>query len=68
VLKQLEEMRYADRGMTPFAQAMPEQYRVSDDPVRAYRAYYIGEKLKFAKWRRRRPPHWVIRGHKGYAG
>jgi hypothetical protein len=59
VLKQLRGFKYADRGMTPFVQAMPEQYRVADDPVRAYRTYYIGEKLKFAKWRRRRPPFWI---------
>jgi len=59
ILKQLRGLKYADRGMTPFVQAMPEQYRVPDDPVRAYRAYYIGEKLKFATWRRRRPPFWI---------
>jgi hypothetical protein len=62
VLKQLDGLTYADKGMTPFAQAMPEQYRVPDDPVRAYRAYYIGEKLKFAKWRRRRRPFWLRGG------
>jgi hypothetical protein len=37
--------------MTPFVQVMPAYYQVPGDPVRAYRAYYIGEKLKFAKWR-----------------
>lgn len=37
------------RQHTPFAQCMPEKYR-SDDAVVAYRAYYIGEKAKFAKW------------------
>lgn len=59
VLKQLGKLQYEDRGMTPFVQVMPEQYRIPDDPVRAYRAYYIGEKLIFAKWRRRRPPLWI---------
>lgn len=44
--------------LTPFAQAMPEQYRHSN-PVTAYRAYYIGEKARFAKWERgRKPPRW----------
>jgi hypothetical protein len=43
---------------TPFVQAMPEQYRHSN-PVTAYRAYYIGEKARFAKWERgRNPPPW----------
>jgi len=44
----------SDIGMTPFAQAMPEQYKC-EDPVRAYRAYYIGEKKSFAKWKNKMP-------------
>jgi hypothetical protein len=44
---------------TPFAQAMPDQYRTADDAVAAYRAYYIGEKARFAKWRLpAKPPAW----------
>ena len=46
------------RGLTDFAQAMPECYRVPGDPVAAYRAFYRGEKASFARWTRRRPPHW----------
>jgi hypothetical protein len=34
---------------TPFPQCMPEHYK-HDDPVTAYRAFYIGDKLKFAHW------------------
>ena len=30
--------------LTPFAQCMPEQYRVKDNPVKAYRNYYLSEK------------------------
>ena len=36
-------------GLTPFAQAMPNEYK-QDDPVEAYRAYYLGDKSRFAKW------------------
>jgi hypothetical protein len=36
--------------MTPFAQAMPDQYR-DFDAVIAYRKYYINEKKRFAKYR-----------------
>jgi hypothetical protein len=43
--------------MTPFVQAMPNQYR-NPDPVEAYRAYYIGEKAGFARWTNRKPPAW----------
>jgi hypothetical protein len=38
-------------GITPFAQAMPDQYKNPHDPVAAYRAYYRGEKAKFATWK-----------------
>jgi len=32
------------------------------DAVKAYRAYYIGEKLKFARWAKTRgAPSWAIR-------
>lgn len=45
--------------LTPFAQAMPDQYRIPDDSVRAYRNYYIYEKSRFAKWERgTAPPRW----------
>jgi len=48
-----------DKGLTEFAQAMPEQFRVKGDPVSAYRKFYIGEKLEFATWSRRRKPRWL---------
>jgi len=43
-------------GLTPFAQAMPTQYK-NVDPVLAYRNYYIGEKSSIAKWKIK-PPIW----------
>ena len=43
-------------GLTPFAQAMPDEYR-NDDPVVAYRAYYHSK--QFAKWEKGTPaPDW----------
>lgn len=45
--------------MSDFKQAMPEQYK-SDDVVKAYRNYYIGEKLRFAKWTKREQPEWIL--------
>ena len=44
--------------VTPFAQAMPDEYR-HDDPVAAYRAYYRGAKREIAEWRHTRTaPDW----------
>jgi len=39
---------------------MPEEYRRSDDPVAAYRAYYCGdEKRRLHAWRARKRPAWL---------
>ena len=40
--------------LTPFAQAMPDQYR-DDNPVTAYRQYYLGEKSGIASWKQNKP-------------
>ena len=45
------------KGLTKFAQAMPEQYKTSCG-VTAYRSYYNGEKAYFAKWSKRETPSW----------
>ena len=55
--------RMADMGsiipegdLTPFAQAMPDEYR-DDDAVKAYQAYYHSK--QFAKWEKGTPaPDW----------
>jgi len=59
VLDQVKTMKFEPLGLTEFAQAMPEHYKVPGDPVRAYRGFYIGEKLRFAKWTRRKRPAWI---------
>lgn len=43
---------------TPFAQAMPEQYR-DPDPVKAYRNYYIHEKAHLLTYTKREKPSWL---------
>lgn len=46
---------------SPFPQCMPEQYKIPNDPVQAYKNYYIGEKKKFAKWNKgREAPGWFV--------
>ena len=46
------------RGLTRFAQAMPDKYKDYNDPVNGYRNYYVGEKSKFAKWTCNPEPEW----------
>jgi hypothetical protein len=43
--------------ITPFALAMPEQYKKTD-AVAAYRLYYINEKSHLAEWKNREVPYW----------
>ncbi len=43
---------------TPFVQCMPNEYKLVDTTL-AYRAYYIVEKARFAKWERgTEQPYW----------
>jgi len=41
---------------------MPDIFKVPGDPVAAYRAFYLGEKSRFAKWTRREVPEWYEQG------
>ena len=44
--------------MTPFIQAMPDEYK-DEDAVTAYRNYYIGAKRHLAQWKTQVPDWWV---------
>ena len=46
-----------DVDRTPFVQAMPEEYK-NENTIEAYRAYYRGDKRKFAKWKDGKVPLW----------
>ena len=59
VIKEISNYHYENRGLTDFAQAMPDKYKVPEDPVMAYRRFYVGEKMRFAKWTKRKIPYWV---------
>jgi hypothetical protein len=52
---------WTSRRRTPFALAMPEDYR-GDDAVESYRRYYLGEKAPICTWKRRRIPAWFHNG------
>lgn len=49
---------FPSKGLTPFAQAMPEKWR-HQDPVVAYRNYYIEEKRDICKWSTSIPEWWM---------
>jgi hypothetical protein len=53
--------KFPEERLTPFALAMPDQYK-SDDPVLSYRNYYMSEeKQRIASWNKKRgKPEWYI--------
>jgi hypothetical protein len=54
--------KFAVKGLTAFALAMPEKYK-NADPVKAYRNYYMSEeKRRIATWNKgRQQPYWYIK-------
>lgn len=48
-----------NNGFTEPPQCMPLQYK-NEDPVQAYRNYYIGDKKSFAKWKNSEVPEWFL--------
>lgn len=67
VINELEEPNIEDKGLLPFALAMPDEFR-DPDPVLAYRKYYAGAKYRFATWRSRDIPQWYINLRKEMGG
>ncbi len=57
---------FPQQRLTPFAQAMPDQYKCENDAVQAYRNYYMSEeKQKIATWNKKRAaPAWYIKNVK----
>jgi len=49
--------RIPNKGRTKFVQVMPESCRM-DNPVLAYRHYYMQEKSHLANWKHRIVPFW----------
>ncbi len=53
---------FPETGLTPFAQAMPDEYKCEGDAIKAYREYYQSpEKKRIAKWTKRQMPPWYRR-------
>jgi len=46
-------------GSSKFAVAMPDECKVSDDPVECYRSYYMTHKRRMASWKTQIPYWWI---------
>ena len=51
-------LKIKNGDITEFAQAMGDEFKVSENAVMAYRNYYNGAKASFATWKRREIPSW----------
>lgn len=58
VVKSLPIPKIESKGLTPFAQAMPDKYK-NEDAVIAYRNYYKNEKSHLFSWKNREIPSWI---------
>lgn len=59
VFEKYQKFDLETRNMTPFALAMPDQYK-TESVVESYRKYYLNDKRHLAKWTKREPPDWWI--------
>jgi len=51
IINNRHQLCFSHYELTPFIKCMPIEYQFHKDITSAYKAYYIGEKLKFAKWK-----------------
>ena len=59
VVLKLPDIDLPRRGLTPFAQAMPDQYK-NENAVVAYRKYYTEDKYNLFSWKSREIPEWIV--------
>lgn len=50
-----------DIGITMPALAMPDDYKISDNPIVCYRLYYNMDKKSLHNWKKRSIPNWIIK-------
>jgi hypothetical protein len=58
LIKTLPIPQIKDYGLTPFVQAMPNQYK-NENPITAYRDFYCSEKKNLLFWTKRMKPEWI---------
>ena len=59
--------KLSNSGLSEFICAMPDDCKISKDPVINYREYYLKYKSKFAKWKYTKIPDWYSLNINQYA-
>ena len=65
VILKLPDIILPRSGLTPFAQAMPDELK-GDNAVEAYRRFYHKDKATFAEWKFRGRPDWWLDSEASY--
>ncbi len=65
VVLKLPDIVLPRSGLTPFAQAMPDELK-GDNAVEAYRRFYHKDKATFAEWKFREKPNWWLEEEADY--
>ena len=65
VILKLPDIVLPRSGLTPFAQAMPDELK-GDNAVAAYRRFYHKDKATFASWKFRERPDWWLDSEANY--
>jgi hypothetical protein len=47
------------KSITPFAIAMPDVYKISDNPIECYREYYAKGKKHLHTWKNNNKPDFI---------
>lgn len=56
IFDKISDNQFESKGLTEFSQAMSDECKVKSVPVTAYRKFHLGEKMKIAKWTKRKIP------------
>lgn len=61
LLSELNEapLNIPDANFTQPTQAMPDEYKIADDSIQAYRDYYNGAKRALFSWKNREVPNFI---------
>ena len=62
VINNLPEPALNDVGITDRPRAMPDKYKIGNDIVASYRAYYINDKYELLKYKNTEKPSWLSEG------
>lgn len=58
VIRELPIPNLPHIGITPFAMAMDNSFKISNDVISNYRNYYVNGKSHIAQWTKREKPSW----------